>query len=86
MGRKALPYLKVNGITIPRPPAKATHIKFNTAKGQHATVAIKDVDTLVGSIGEIYFLRRDGRSQKVVEEYKNKVYSWNGQEVEGFNY
>jgi hypothetical protein len=83
MGRKALPYLKVGQIILPRPPVKATHIKLNTAKGQHATVAIRDVDTLRGVEGKIYFIRRHGKTQRVIEEYKDKVYKWNGEGVEG---
>ena len=75
------PYKKIGDIYIPRPPSRATHILFKSFDKKRATVAIRDVDTLLGSVGLISFLKKDNKN-KVVERFE-KEYNWNGKEVEG---
>ena len=75
------PYRKIGSIYIPRPPTGATHILFKSFDKKRATVAIRDVDTLLGSVGLISFLKKDNKN-KVVERFE-KEYNWNGKEVEG---
>jgi len=78
------PYKKIGNIYIPRPPTGATHILFKCASGGKATVAIKDIDTLFGSVGSVSFLKLNNKN-KLVERFK-KEYNWNGKGIEGFNY
>ena len=81
---KKKPYRKVGDIYLPRPPSRASHILFRSSDRKRATVAIKDVDTLLGSIGTIRYLRLNHKN-KVVKTH-DEEYPWNGKEVEGFNY
>ncbi len=82
---KKKPYKKVGDVYLPRPPTGATHILFQTpSKKGKATVAIKSVDTLFGSVGTIKYLKLDHKN-KVVKTH-DKEYPWDGKEVEGFNY
>jgi hypothetical protein len=72
-------------ILIPTPPKKATHFKLTVEgiKGkQRACVAIKDIDTLIGSSGELRFISKKG--VKVVEEF-DPPYIWNGREILGLS-
>ena len=75
------PYKKIGDIYIPRPPTGATHILFKSFDKKRATVAIRDVDTLYGSVGLISFLKLDNKN-KVVKRFE-KEYNWNGREIEG---
>jgi len=77
------PYKKIGDIYIPRPPTGATHILFKSLDKKRATVAIRDVDTLYGSVGLISFLKLDNKN-KVAKRFE-KQYNWNGKEVEGLN-
>lgn len=81
---KKKPYKKVGDIYLPRPPVGATHILFETLAGnKRATVAIKNVDTLLGSIGTIKYLKLTNKN-KLVKRFDEK-YSWDGKKVEGLN-
>jgi len=77
---KKKPYRKVGDIYLPRPPTGATHIFFRSADKKKATVAIKDVDTLLGSVGIIKFLKLNNKN-KLVKTYEEE-YHWDGHEVE----
>jgi len=81
---KKKPYRKVGDIYLPRPPTGATHILFRDDEKKRATVAIKDVDTLLDSVGTIKYLRLNHKN-KVVKTHDGE-YPWNGKGVEGFNY
>lgn len=81
---KKKPYRKVGDIYIPRPPTGATHILFQTQIGkrkQRATVAIKSVDTLLGSVGTIKYLKLNNRN-KLVKTF-DEEYNWDGKKVKG---
>jgi len=79
---KKKPYRKVGDIYLPRPPTGATHILFETLVGnKRATVAIKNVDTLLGSIGTIKYLKLNNKN-KLVKRFDDE-YSWNGEGVDG---
>jgi hypothetical protein len=78
-------YLKVGGIKLPRPPRLATHIKIHCAGKKCATVAIKDVDTLLGTEGKLQYLRLNAKTKKLVESHKEK-YKWDGEKVIGFKF
>jgi len=78
---KKKPYKKVGDIYLPRPPMGATHILFETAENKRATVAIKSVDTLLGSVGTIKYLKLNNRN-KLVERF-DKEYSWTGKKIKG---
>lgn len=77
---KKKPYRKVGDIYLPRPPTGATHILFRTDDRKRATVAIKDVETLLGSVGIIKFLKLNNKN-KLVKTYEEE-YRWDGHEVE----
>ena len=53
---KKKPYKKVGDIYLPYPPVGATHILFETTKNRKAMVTIKNVDTLLGSVGTIKYV------------------------------
>jgi hypothetical protein len=74
-------YKKVGDIYLPRPPTGATHIFFETSDKKRATVAIKSVDTLLGSVGTIKYLKLNNKN-KLVERF-DKEYKWDGKEVKG---
>jgi len=74
------PYKKVGNIYLPRPPTGATHILFQSYDKKRATVAIKDVDTLRGSVGTIKFLKLSNKN-KLVKTFE-KEYCWDGHRVE----
>jgi len=76
------PYKKIGDIYIPRPPLGATHIFFESPDKKKATVAIKDVDTLLGSAGIIKYLKLNNKNKVVVKRFE-KEYNWNGKEIEG---
>ena len=76
-------YRKVGDIYLPRPPAGATHILFQNGDRKRATVGIKDVDTLLGSVGTIKYLKLNNKN-KLVERF-DEEYNWNGEKVEGLN-
>ena len=75
------PYRKVGNIYLPRPPAGATHILFQSDNKKKATVAIKDVDTLLGSVGTIKYLKLNNKN-KLVKRFDDE-YSWNGKGIDG---
>ena len=82
---KKKPYRKIGDIYLPRPPMGATHILFQSEdKKKRATVGIKDIDTLLGSLGTIKYLRLDHKN-KLVKKF-DEEYNWDGKEIEGFNY
>ena len=86
MAFKKKNYLRVGDIKLPRPPRQATHVKIHCSGKRHATVAIKDVDTLLGVEGKIQYLRLEkGKSRKLVEAYKDK-YNWDGYGVLGYKF
>ena len=72
-------------IKLPRPPERATHIKIHCAGKKYATVAIKDVDTLIGVEGKLQYLRLHGKSRKLLESHKER-YKWDGYGVVGFKF
>jgi len=74
-------YRKIGDIYIPRPPTGATHILFRTSDKKRATVAIKSVDTLLGSVGTIKYLKLDHKN-KLVKTF-DKEYNWDGEKVKG---
>jgi len=74
-------YRKVGDIYLPRPPAGATHIFFQSDNKKKATVGIKDVDTLLGSVGTIKYLKLNNKN-KLVKRF-DKEYSWNGKGIDG---
>ena len=74
---------KVGDIYIPRPPTGATHILFQNGNKKRATVGIKDVDTLLGSIGTIKYLKLNNKN-KLVKTYEEE-YRWDGKKIEGLN-
>ena len=78
---KKKPYRKVGDIYLPRPPVGATHIFFRSDDKGKATVAIKDVDTLLGSVGTIKYLKLNNKN-KLVKTHEEE-YRWDGHEVEG---
>ena len=78
-------YLNVSGIKIPRPPQMATHIKIHCKDKKYATVAINDIDTLLGTEGKLQYQRFNMKSKKLVEEYKDK-YKWDGNGVINFKF
>ena len=91
MAFKKKNYLNVRGkltgkiIKIPRPPYHATHIKIHCPGKKFATVAINDVDTLIGTEGRIQYLRFNMKTKRLVEEYKDK-YKWDGYAVTGYKF
>ena len=80
---KKKPYKKVGDIYLPRPPVGATHILFETSRNRRAMVSIKNVDTLLGSVGTIKYLKL-GNKNKLVKRF-DEEYNWNGEKVEGLN-
>ena len=78
---KKKPYRKVGDIYLPRPPVGATHIFFRSDDKGKATVAIKDVDTLLGSVGTIKYLKLNNKN-KLVKTF-DKEYNWDGEKVKG---
>ena len=78
---KKKPYRKVGDIYLPRPPTGATHVFFQSNDRKKATVAIKDVDTLLGSVGTIKYLKLNNKN-KLVKRFDDE-YSWNGKGVDG---
>ena len=83
MAFKKKNYLNVRGIKIPRPPYYATHIKIHCAGKKHATVAIRDVETLLGTEGKLQYLRLHNKSRKLLESYKER-HKWDGKQVVGY--
>ena len=77
------PYKKIGDIYIPRPPSRATHILFKSFDKKRATVAIKDVDTLLGSVGTIKYLKLNNKN-KLVKTFDNE-YGWDGEKIKGLN-
>jgi hypothetical protein len=77
------PYRKVGDIYLPRPPTGATHIFFECSNKRKATVAIKDVDTLLGSVGTIKYLKLNNKN-KLVKKFESE-YAWDGKKIEGLN-
>ena len=80
---KKKPYKKVGDIYLPYPPVGATHILFETTKNRKAMVTIKNVDTLLGSIGTIKYLKLTNKN-KLVKKF-DKEYYWDGEKVKGLN-
>ena len=80
---KKKPYKKVGDFYLPYPPAGATHILFETTRNRRATVAIKNVDTLLGSVGTIKYLKLTNKN-KLVKKF-DKEYDWDGEKVKGLN-
>ena len=78
---KKKPYRKVGDIYLPRPPTGATHVFFQSKDRKKATVTIKDVDTLLGSVGTIKYLKLNNKN-KLVKRFDDE-YSWNGEGVDG---
>jgi len=78
-------YLRVGDIKLPRPPLHASHIKIHCAGRKCATVAIKDVDTLLGVEGKLQYLRLNLKTKKLLETHAKK-YMWDGQEVTGYKF
>jgi hypothetical protein len=85
MSRHKKNYLKIGSHRLPRPPHYATHIKIHCPDKRCATVAIKDVDTLVGTKGKLQYLRLNMKSKKLIETYKDK-YNWDGCDVTNFKF
>lgn len=76
--------MEKNKIYLPRKPKGATHLLFTTQHGgraRKAIVSIQDVDALVGSQGQIQFVKKI--KDKILDQY-DPVYTWDGKGVEGF--
>ena len=80
---KKKPYRKVGDIYLPRPPMGATHIFFQNGDKKKATVGIKDIDTLLGSVGTIKYLKLNNKN-KLVKRF-DKEYNWDGEKVKGLD-
>ena len=74
-------YKIINNIKLPRPPKGATHIILKCADGRGAMVAIKDIDTLIGTMGKIHYAQMKLHKRKFTKEFDN-VYTWDGCQVE----
>ena len=74
-------YKMIRDIKVPRPPYGATHIMLKCADGRGAMVAIKDIDTLIGTSGSIHYAHLNLKNRKLIKEF-NEKYNWNGREVE----
>ena len=70
---------EMNGITIPNPPKKATHVLLLVENGKKATVNIKDFDTLLGTKGSFQYIQRDNRG-KTIQKWGD-LWKWSGEEV-----
>mgnify|MGYP000387952806 CR=1 FL=1 len=70
-------------IELPKKPKGSTHIYFETKnRGRlcKALVPIKDIDTLLGSVGEIWYaIAKKGR---ILQKFEPS-YAWDGKKVEG---
>ena len=44
-------------------------------------VAVKDVDTLVGTAGVVHYAHMNLKTKKIVKEFDNQ-FTWNGSEIE----
>ena len=77
--RKRKPTRQICGYTVPNPPRTATHVALDTEDGKKAVVRIEDFNTLEGSAGTIFYVRKDHKG-RVTEEFPNK-YIWTGKEV-----
>ena len=72
-----------NKICLPRKPKGATHVLFTTKYGgrlRKAVVSIKDVDSLIGSFGQVQFVKQI--KNKILDQY-DPIYTWNGKGIEG---
>ena len=58
-------YKIINNIKLPRPPKGATHIILKCADGRGAMVSIKDVDTLIGTMGKIHYAQMNLHKRKI---------------------
>lgn len=74
-------YKIINDIKVPRPPQGATHIILKCDDGRGAMVAVKDIDTLVGTAGDINFAQMNLKTKKITKQF-DKTYRWNGAEIE----
>lgn len=80
-GRKRAETKKIQGLTIPNPPAKATHVLLMTKLGKKAEVAIKDFETLIDTSGIFKYTRKDykGKTIQIWDDH----WKWDGKEVTG---
>tara|TARA_R100001082_G_C4222128_1_gene99671 strand:- start:138 stop:404 length:267 start_codon:yes stop_codon:yes gene_type:complete len=74
-------YKNINGIKVPRPPHGATHFILKCDDGKGAMISIKDIDTLIGTMGKIHYAQMNFKNKKIIKEFK-PTYNWNGSEVE----
>ena len=74
-------YKIISDIKMPRPPHGATHIILKCDDGRGAMIAIKDIDTLVGTVGDINYAHMNLKTKKIVKQF-DKSYRWNGSEIE----
>tara|TARA_Y100000310_G_C20693109_1_gene823678 strand:+ start:72 stop:368 length:297 start_codon:yes stop_codon:yes gene_type:complete len=92
MPKPLKPYVKVGTkeweVFVPRPPKFATHAvltcfnqTYNDGKPKTATVLIRDFGTFDGVSGDFHYIRMN-KQGKVQEEY-DKVWYWDGKQVEG---
>ena len=79
MSRKRGLTKKIQGLIIPNPPVKATHVFLLTDCGKKAEVAIKDFETLIGTSGIFKYTQKNNKNKTIQawEEY----WVWTGQEV-----
>jgi len=74
-------YKIISDIKMPRPPQGATHIILKCDDGRGAMIAIKDIDTLMGTVGNINYAHMNLKTKKIVKQF-DKSYRWNGSEIE----
>ena len=58
-------YKIISDIKMPRPPQGATHIILKCDDGRGAMIAIKDIDTLVGTVGDINYAQMNLKTKKI---------------------
>ena len=73
-------YKIINDVKLPRPPKGATHIILKCPDGRGAMVAIKDIDTLIGTMGKIHYAQMNLHKRKITKEFDN-VYTCDPQKL-----
>jgi len=91
MPYKAKPVVKVGTrdwqVHIPRPPKHATHARMvlhndydHKGRPKMVTLPICDMGCFQGVTGDFYYIRMD-KKQKILQEWLDDVWYWNGKEV-----
>lgn len=92
---KAKPYKRVGTkdweVLIPTPPKAATHARMvlhdeydYKGRPKMATLPIEDFGCFKGVVGDFYYLKLSkDKQRKVLDEWSDKSWYWNGKEVAG---